>query len=225
MARLLLVEDTSELRVATAQRLTREGYVVDAVESLGLAIEAVLSAQYRAVLLDRRLPDGDGLSLIPVLRTRPAPPPVIVLTALDDIPERVTGLDAGAADYLVKPFAFDELMARLRALLRRGSDGGAVPRIRLGALDYDPSERQLRVGDRDLAVPRRELAILDALARRAGRVVTRERLIAEAYSFDDSYESNALEAQVSRLRRRLADAGAGVAVHVVRGVGYMLAEA
>lgn len=224
MARLLLVEDDPELRLTTAQRLVQQDYVVDAVESLGLAIEAVLGAEYRAVLLDRRLPDGDGLSLLPVLRTRQAPPPVVVLTALDDIPERVAGLDAGAADYLVKPFAFDELMARLRALLRRERNGAAMPRVRLGALDYDPAERLAQVHDRYLVVPRRELAILDALARRAGRVVTRERLIAEAYSFDDNYESNALEAQVSRLRRRLAEAGAGVAVHVVRGVGYMLAE-
>jgi len=102
-------------------------------------------------------------------------------------------------------------LARLRALLRRDHLEAGVPRVRLAALDYDPCERHVRVRDRDLVVPRRELAILDALARRAGRVVTRERLIEEAYSFDDCYESNALKAQVSRLRRRLFDAGAGVA--------------
>jgi DNA-binding response OmpR family regulator len=114
-----LVEDEPELRATLAARLTQEGFVVDQVGTLGLAIEAVMGAEYRALLLDRRLPDGDGLSLLPVLRTRPTSPPVLVLSALDDIPDRVAGLEAGAEDYLIKPFAFDELVARLRVLLRR----------------------------------------------------------------------------------------------------------
>lgn len=220
--RILLVEDEPELAAATVARLSGEGFVVDHFASLGEAIEAVLGAEYRAVLLDRRLPDGDGLSLLPVLRTRPSPPPVIVLTALDDVPDRVAGLDAGAEDYLIKPFAYEELTARLRVLLRRFAASAPMPSVKLGELEYDPAARELRVGGTAIPLPRRELAILDALMRRAGRVVMREHLESQVYGFDEEISSNALEAHISRLRRRLADARASVILHGVRGVGYML---
>lgn len=221
--RILLIEDEPELAAATVTRLSREGYVVDRVASLGEAIEAVRSAQYRAVLLDRRLPDGDGLSLLAVLRTRPAAPPAIVLTALDDIPDRVAGLDAGAEDYLIKPFAFDELLARLRVLLRRDATAErAASRVTIGRLVYDLSAREALIAGGSLPLPRRELAILEVLVRRAGRVVLREQIESQVYGFDDDIQSNALDAQISRLRRRLSDADAGVVVHGIRGVGYML---
>jgi DNA-binding response OmpR family regulator len=223
--RILLVEDEPELGAAVSARLKTEGYVVDHVASLGDAIEAVLGAEYRLLLLDRRLPDGDGLSLLPVLRTRPSPPPAIVLTALDDVPDRVAGLDAGAEDYLIKPFAFDELLARIRVLLRRSSAGAPTPSVTVGHLEFDLAAREARVEGVPLPLPRRELAILDALARRAGRVVMREHLEAQVYGYDDEICSNALEAHISRLRRRLADAGACVVLHGVRGVGYMLRAA
>lgn len=222
--RILLVEDEPELGAAIVSRLSGEGFVVDHFGRLGEAIEAVLGAEYRAVLLDRRLPDGDGLSLLPVLRTRPSPPPVIILTALDDVPDRVAGLDAGAEDYLIKPFAFDELLARMRVLLRRAPSVPAAPGVRVGRLEYDLATREPQVGGAPLNLPRRELAILDALMRRAGRVVMRENLEAQVYGYDDEISSNALEAHISRLRRRLADAHSGAAVHGVRGVGYMLRE-
>jgi DNA-binding response OmpR family regulator len=218
----LLVEDEPELGATLAARLGAEGFVVDHLGSLGDAIEAVMGAQYRAVLLDRRLPDGDGLSLLPVLKTRASPPPVIVLTALDDIPDRVAGLDAGAEDYLIKPFAFAELLARLRVLLRRNDQGAQVPQVTIGRLAYDLAAREPTVSGTLLALPRRELAILDALMRRAGRVVMREHLESQVYGYDDEISSNAMEAHISRLRKRLADAGAGVIIHGVRGVGYML---
>jgi DNA-binding response OmpR family regulator len=220
--RILLVEDEPELAATIAGRLADERFVVDRAGSLGDAIEAVMCADYRAVLLDRRLPDGDGLSLLPVLRTRPLPAPVLVLTALDDVPDRVAGLDAGADDYLIKPFAVDELLARIRVLLRRFSAGSAAPKVTVGRLEYDLGDRASKVGGSPLSLPRRELAILDALMRRAGRVVLREHLEAQVYGYDDDISSNALEAHVSRLRKRLTDAGAGVILHGVRGVGYML---
>jgi len=223
--RILLVEDEPELAAILSSRLAQEGFVVDRGASLGEAIEAVLGAEYRMVLLDRRLPDGDGLSLLPVLATRKTQPPVIVLTALDDVPDRVAGLNAGAEDYLIKPFAFDELLARMRVLLRRSSSTASEPRITIGRLDYDLGERILRVEGVPLSLPRRELAILDTLARRAGRVVMREHLEAQVYGYDDEISSNALEAHISRLRKRLADAGARVVLHGVRGVGYMLRAA
>ncbi len=146
---------------------------------------------------------------------------MIVLSALDDIPDRVAGLDAGAEDYLIKPFAFEELVARLRVMLRRSGSADAVPCICVGRLEYDLASREAKVCGKPLPLPRRELAIMDALARRAGRVVMREHLQDHVYGFDD-VNSNALEAHISRLRKRLADAGAGVVLHGVRGVGYML---
>lgn len=223
--RILLVEDEPELAAATVVRLEAEGFVVDHFGTLGAAIEAVMMATYRAVLLDRRLPDGDGLSLLPVLKTRPEPAPVIVLTAMDDIPDRVDGLDAGAEDYLIKPFAFDELLARLRVRLRRSGAGGGAPGVKIGRLDYDVGERTPMIDGQTIVLPRRELAILDALMRRAGRVVMRETLEAQVYGFDDEISSNALEAHISRLRKRLADARASVIIHGVRGVGYMIRAA
>jgi DNA-binding response OmpR family regulator len=223
--RILLVEDQPELGATLAERLKAEGYVVDLAASLGEAIEAVLGADYRLVLLDRRLPDGDGLSLLPVLRTRPTSPPAIVLTALDDVPDRVAGLDAGAEDYLIKPFALDELLARIRVLLRRSGAGSRTPSVVVGGLEYDLGSREARIDGLPLPLPRRELAILDALARRAGRVVMREHLESQVYGYDDEISSNALEAHISRLRKRLSEAGAGVMLHGVRGIGYMLRAA
>jgi DNA-binding response OmpR family regulator len=223
--RILLVEDEPELGATLALRLKADGFVVDLAASLGEAIESVLGAEYRLVLLDRRLPDGDGLALLPVLRTRPLPPPTIVLTALDDVPDRVAGLDAGAEDYLIKPFAYDELLARVRVLLRRASAGSPAPSVIVGRLEYDLATREARVEGLPMSLPRRELAILDALARRAGRVVMREHLESQVYGYDDEISSNALEAHISRLRKRLAEAGARVVLHGVRGIGYMLRAA
>jgi DNA-binding response OmpR family regulator len=220
--RILLVEDEPELGTTLAARLAAEGFVVDHVVSLGEAIEAVLAARHRAVLLDRRLPDGDGLALLPVLKTRPSPPPAILLTALDNVPDRVAGLEAGAEDHLIKPFAFAELLARLRVLLRRHGASAEVPRVVVGRLAYDLAAREPSIAGESFTLPRRELAILDALMRRAGRVVMREHLEGQVYGFDDEIASNALEAHISRLRRRLTDRGAGVVLHAVRGVGYMV---
>jgi DNA-binding response OmpR family regulator len=223
--RILLIEDEPELAAATASRLCAEGFVVDHFGTLGEGIEAVMMAQYRAVLLDRRLPDGDGLSLLPVLKTRPDPAPVIVLTAMDDVPDRVKGLEAGAEDYLIKPFAFDELLARLRVLLRRGGGSAAALQVKIGQMDYDLAAREPSIAGEPLLLPRRELAILDVLMRRAGRVVMREHLETQVYGFEDDISSNAMEAHISRLRKRLAAADAGVIVHGVRGVGYMVRAA
>ena len=220
--RILLVEDEPELGAALASRLVDDGFVVDHFATLGAAVEAILGAEYRAVLLDRRLPDGDGLSLLPILRTRPSPPPVIILSALDDIPDRVAGLEAGAEDYLIKPFAFEELVARLRVMLRRTGSSEAVPCVCVGQLRYDLAARETRVAGKMLPLSRRESAIMDALARRAGRIVMREHLEDQVYGYDDEVSSNALEVHISRLRKRLSEAGAGVVLHGVRGVGYML---
>ena len=222
--RILLVEDDPDLARTARARLSGEGFVVDHAASLGLAIESVLAADYRAVLLDRRLPDGDGLALLPVLRTRPVPPPVIVLTALGDVPDRVAGLEAGAEDYLIKPFAVAELLARLRVVLRRTGSAEPVPSLKLGRIDYDVNAKSVEIGGQPVTLPRRELAVLDVLMRRAGRVVLREHLESQVYGFDDEITSNALEAHVSRLRKRLTELDSRVTLQAVRGLGYLLRE-
>lgn len=218
--RILLVEDEVEMAAALRAALARRGFVVDRVRTLEDAHLALKEPGVRAVLLDRRLPDGDGLSLLPVLRAMTDPPPVIVLTALGQTMERVEGLDAGADDYLVKPFELDELLARLRAVARRRA-GAAVEPLTLGALSFDTVHREAQVSGNPLQLPRREIALLDVLLRRAGRVVLRETIEAALFGFDDAPASNTLDSHVSRLRRRLSDAGAGVAIHALRGVGYM----
>jgi DNA-binding response OmpR family regulator len=218
--RILLVEDEIEMAAALRAALARRGFVVDRVRTLEDAHIALKEPGVRAVLLDRRLPDGDGLSLLPVLRAMADPPPVIVLTALGQTMERVEGLDAGADDYLVKPFELDELLARLRAVARRRA-GAAVEPLTLGALSFDTVHREAQVSGNPLQLPRREIALLDVLLRRAGRVVLRETIEAALFGFDDAPASNTLDSHVSRLRRRLSDAGAGVAIHALRGVGYM----
>jgi two-component system OmpR family response regulator len=223
--KVLLVEDDPDLGPPLAARLGRDGFIVDHVVTLGDAREAVRGARYRAVLLDRRLPDGDGLELLAFLRIHPPAPAVLLVTALDDVPERVAGLEAGADDYLIKPFAYEELRARLLTQLRRTPADGPLRPVEIGRLRYELSSREVWVGDQPLPVPRRELALLDALIRRAGRVVSREHLEAALYGYDDEVQPNALEAQVSRLRRRLLDADAGVEIHVARGIGYVLRAA
>lgn len=218
--RILLVEDEVELATALRGALSRRGFVVDWVPNLEQAREALRDPGLRVVLLDRRLPDGDGVTLLPLVRALPDPPATIMLTARGETAERVEGLDSGADDYLVKPFELDELLARLRVVTRR-RDGAAVEILVLGALTFDAVHREARVGGQPLALPRRELALLDMLLRRAGRVVLREAIEAAIFGFDDAPVSNTLDSHVSRLRRRLADARAGVTIHALRGVGYM----
>ena len=175
------------------------------------------------VLLDRTLPDGDGLSLVAAVKSRPNPPPVIILSARDRIADRVQGLDAGADDYLIKPFAFGELLARLRAAARRKSSPHAkTPPVALGNLTFDADARQVDVGGSTINLPRRELALLEILLRGSGRVLQREFLETELFGIDSDSSTNALETQVSRLRRRLTAAGADIEVRTVRGIGYMI---
>ena len=220
--RILLVEDEPEMARLIARSVGATGFVVDHVASIAEAEAALAVGRYVLVLLDRRLPGGDGLTLLRSVRTAQPGVPVIVLTALDDVRDKVQGLDAGADDYLAKPFDTEELLARVRAALRRPG-GKPPPAIRCGDLRFDPASREVAVAGRLLVLGRRELALLDALIRRAGRVVQRSTLLEEVYGFEDDIQSNALDAHVSRLRARLA--AARVAIHPVRGVGYMLDEA
>lgn len=219
--RLLIVEDEEDLAELMKANLRRAGFAVDVAGTADDAGAALAAQTYDAVLLDLGLPDDDGLAVLSDLRNRRDATPVIIVTARDRVAERVRGLNAGADDYLVKPFAHEELLARINAVLRR--PGGALgAKLDLAGLTFDTASREATVNGAPLVIPRRESAVLETLLRRAGRVVARDALESAVYAFGEEVESNALEAHVSRLRRRLADAGAGVRIHVVRGVGYLI---
>lgn len=220
--RILLVEDDLALARAITRAVENEHWALDHVSCLADAVEAVILYPYRVILLDRRLPDGDGIALVGAAKSRPSRPSIIFLTARDEVADKVEGLDAGADDYLVKPFALDELLARLRAAYRRPAAGAPPEPIEVGRLSFDPASGEARVAGRPLGLPRRELALLELLVRRAGRVVRRAHLERELYGFDAEVSRNALEIQVSRLRRRLEEADAGLKLQTIRGVGYML---
>lgn len=222
--RVLLIEDELQLAETLRGALERERFVVDLADRLSLAREASLMASFDLVLLDRTLPDGDGLTLVPLLRAGNPGLPIIVLSARGDVTDRIAGLDEGADDYLIKPFSLDEMFARIRAIRRRPADL-AGETIRAGSLAYDLANEEVSVAGVRLELPRRELRVLATLVKRRGRTVLRETLEQAVYSFDDEVQSNALDSHVSRLRRKLADGQAGVEIHAIRGVGYLLREA
>ncbi len=219
--RVLMVEDESEVARVVTHRLKRLGFEADCVSTLRDAREALGTHSYALALLDRRLPDGDGAVLMPEMRKAQPNLRIVMLTALDSTSEIVAGLDGGADDYLTKPFHFDELMARIRTVLRRAHDE-PVPPITVGALTFDPHLRDVSVHGKSVILHGRELMLLEALMRHAGRVVGRQVLIEEIYGFGDSVEPKAVNLLVLRLRRRLIELRAGVEIHAARGVGYML---
>ncbi|MGN6825875.1 response regulator transcription factor [Paucibacter sp. M5-1] len=219
--RILLVEDEPEFAAALRGALERERCVVDHVNQLALAREACLSNAYDLVLLDRSLPDGDGLSLVSAVRAAIPGLPIIVLTARGEVADRVGGLDDGADDYLVKPFALEELFARIRAVRRRPMELG-LETIQVGALVLDIANDEVSVAGVRINLARREQRVLATLVKRRGRTVLRESLEQGVYGFDDAVQSNTLDSHISRLRRKLMAAGAGVEIHAIRGVGYLL---
>lgn len=219
--RLLLVEDEIEMADALRVALKRYDLVLDHVVTLQGAKNAVDEKVHDAILLDRQLPDGDGIDLLAYLRSIDANTPVIILTARSDVTDRVAGLDLGADDYLAKPFALEELVARVRALLRRPPKFAPLV-AHVGRLEFVLGDMEVSIDGEPLDLPRRELLVLEALVRRQGRTVLRHALCEAVYSFDDEIQSNALDSHVSRLRKKLSDAAAGVEIHAVRGVGYLL---
>lgn len=222
MARLLIIEDNDRLARLIAEGLGPRGYRCDVAASLADGNAALAAGRFDAIVLDLGLPDGDGLDW---LRARhPAgEPPALILTARGGLEDRINGLDAGADDYLVKPFALDELAARLRAMLRRpGRRTETV--LRVGDIAYDTANRVASVAGRTLDLARREADLLELMIRKAGQVVRRPAIEDALYRFDEAVTPNAIEAIVSRLRRKLDEAGATGQLHTVRGVGYLLRE-
>jgi DNA-binding response OmpR family regulator len=222
--RVLLVEDERRILELLTAALSSAGFAVDAVTTCADGRDALASTAYDAAILDLGLPDGDGLALLAETRAAGSKLPILVLTARDTVEDRVCGLDGGADDYLVKPFAVAELVARTRALLRR--PGGALGTVlRAANIVFDTADRDLTVDGKPLVLPRRESAILEHLMRRLGRVVPKAVLEDKLYGMDEELESNAIPVHVHHLRRKLIDAGAAAEIHTVRGVGYLLSEA
>ncbi len=216
--RLLLVEDDAMIGAAAQQGLRQEGYAVDWVRDGREADAAVAGRVHDLVLLDLGLPRRDGLELLKGWRAKGLEIPVLIVTARDAVKDRVAGLDAGADDYLVKPFDLDELSARVRAVLRRraGRTGSVV---KVGPLEIDTATRRVRYADREVSLSGREYALLEALADRPGAYLTRAQLEERLYGWDEEIASNAVEVHIHALRRKLAPE----AIRNVRGLGYTLA--
>jgi DNA-binding response OmpR family regulator len=217
--RILLVEDEGDLAAAVAEHIRGQGHAVDGVARLDEAAAALAAVDYDLVLLDLQLPDGQGLDLLRRLRRAGDRRPVIILTARDQVRDRIAGLDAGADDYLVKPFDLAELTARLGAVARRYS-GDPSPLRRVGAVALDIARHQATLAGERVELTAREWALLEALLRRPGAIVSKARLEDALYAFGDEVESNAVEAHVSRLRKKL---GRDIVV-TQRGLGYRLGD-
>ncbi len=216
--RFLIVEDDAVLRNVLSRSLTDAGHRIDAAATRAEAESFLLVQPYDAVVLDLNLPDGSGLTTLKEARRRGDTTPVLVLTARDRTEERIQGLDAGADDYVGKPFELAELEARLRALVRRSQGGG--DHVDVGSLKFDRTAGRFYVNDTPLDLPAREFEVLRELASRPGRVVSKRLLSDKLSSFDDALGDNALEAFISRLRRKLQ--GSGATIRTLRGLGYLL---
>ena len=215
--RVLLIEDDETLGEAVRDHIAASGYAVDWVARLGLADDALSGVPYDIILLDLMLPDGRGVEFLRRLRRSGNVTPVVILTALDQISDRIEGLNAGADDYLVKPFDLSELSARLAAVARRYA-GNPNPIVSIGRLEIDQALRLVTVEGRKVELTAREWAILERLIRRPGAVVSRAQLEDSLYEFGSEIESNAVEVHVSRLRKKLGRD----AILTARGLGYSM---
>lgn len=215
--RILLVEDDAMIGEEVERALRTDGYTVDWVQRVDPADTALKTTQYDAALLDLGLPDGDGLQLLRVLRGRKQTLPVMVITAREAVRDRIEGLDAGADDYVLKPFDVDELLARLRALIRRaaGASGNA---IEIGEVSIDLGARQAQRNGQSVALSAREWAVLEPLVLRPGAIQSRTQLEEKLYGWSEEVSSNAVEVHIHNLRRKLGND----LIRNIRGVGYMV---
>ena len=220
--RILFAEDDLRLRETLARGLREHAFAVDAVGDGEAAMLKLGSNEYDLIVLDVLMPRRDGLDVCRELRRRGVDTPILLLTALDELPDKVAGLDAGADDYLTKPFAFEELLARLRALMRRRRGDVVPPTIVIGDLEVDTHRRFVRRGRRTISLTAKEYAFLEYLARNAGRVVSRSEITSHVW--DDNHEpgANLLDVYVSRLRRKVDATGEPALLHTRRGMGVVL---
>lgn len=219
--RVLVIDDNLRLASLVCEGLELCGFMADHAPDLCRAEESLAVIVYDAVILDLGLPDGDGLAWLRSAQRTRTLPPVLILTARTSLGDRVAGLDGGADDYMVKPFEIDELAARVRALLRRPGER-LTPVLRAGSLTFDTGTRCAFVNGERLDLTRRECDVLDILMRRAGRVVSRASIENAVYHLESDISANAIEATMSRLRRKLTTLGAGHLLVTRRGDGYMI---
>ncbi len=222
--KVLIVEDAETLRETVARGLRKSGYAVDGVGDGAKGLLYGRARDYDAIILDLVLPEMDGLAILEKLRAEKVPTPILILTALDRIEDRVRGLRLGADDYLVKPFAFDELLARVEALVRRRY-GDVSPRIVVGDVEVDPAKRRVTFRGEELRLSGREYAILEYLARRRGGVVSRFEIEEHVYEDRKTIESNAVDSAICILRHKLGAAGCPGLIETRRGLGYVLGTA
>ena len=223
--RILVVEDDRKVASFIKKGLEEEGHAVEVAADGAEAIDrATDGTVWDLLVLDVMLPKRDGFSVLKALREDGVKAPVLMLTARDAVGDRVTGLDLGADDYLTKPFAFEELLARVRALLRRGAGGGPGPVLRVGDLTLNPATREVRRGARRIELTAREYTLLEYFMRSPGRVLSRPLLAQHVWGLDFDSESNVVDVYVGYLRRRIEAAGERKLLHTVRGVGYVLKD-
>jgi two-component system copper resistance phosphate regulon response regulator CusR len=220
--RILLVEDDPHAAGVLAKGLREQSYAVDVAGDGRSAIELAATNDYDGVILDVMLPLGDGLSVCRAIRAEGSVVPILMLTARDAVEARVAGLDAGADDYLTKPYDFRELTARLRALIRRGRQPVAPEHLSIGPLSIDTRQRQVRVAGHDVLLRAKEYALLEYLARRAGDVVSRGDIAEHVWDAHYDPLSNVVDVYVQRLRRKLEPVGGGALIRTRRGEGYQL---
>ena len=224
--RILVVDDDRAVRESLRRSLAFNGYSVDLAQDGLEALDLIATDRPDALVLDVMMPRLDGLEVCRRLRSTGDDLPILVLTARDSVSERVAGLDAGADDYLPKPFALEELLARMRALLRRRvlPDDGDSAAMTFSDLSLDPVTREVTRGDRQISLTRTEFSLLEMLIANPRRVLTRSRILEEVWGFDFPTSGNALEVYVGYLRRKTEADGEPRLIHTVRGVGYVLRE-
>ncbi|HEU0221131.1 MAG TPA: response regulator transcription factor [Paracoccaceae bacterium] len=220
--RVLIVEDDQETAAYVAKGLTEAGFVVETTGSGRQGLFLLTGGGFDAAVLDRMLPDLDGLSVLRSARAAGVTVPILFLTAISATDERVRGLQAGADDYLVKPFSFAELQARVEAILRRPQEMQAETRLSCGDLELDLVSRTARRGGRRIELLPREFQMLEYLMRRQGRVVTRTMLLEGIWDYRFDPQTNVIDVHISRLRRKIDDEGAPPLIRTVRGAGYMM---
>jgi len=222
-ARILVAEDDRGVREALERALRFEGYRVEVAADGAQALQAVDRGRPDLVLLDVMMPHVDGLAVCRTLRARGVDLPILILTARDAVADRVSGLEAGADDYVVKPFALDELLARIRALLRR-SLGTAPGRLTVADMTLDPMSRKVSRGERAIELTKTEFDLLELLMANAGNVLHRDAIYDRIWGFDFATSSNSLDVYIGYLRRKVEAGGEARLIHTVRGVGYVVRE-
>jgi two-component system, OmpR family, response regulator QseB len=216
--RILIVEDDLILGDGLAAALRKHSYTVDWVKDGNAALQAILNEKFEVIVLDLGLPCHDGIEVLKTVRTKNINTPVLILTALEETDNKIAGLDAGADDYLTKPFDLEELCARIRALQRRGTSGRTDPIIRFKDISIDPASREVLKDGKRIELSRREFVLLHLLLSNIGKVITRENLAQSLYGWDEDVDSNALEVHIHNIRKKFGNE----LITTIRGVGYVI---